>query len=56
MENFLSDFNLFLSFFINGINLIWNWLISTIIGKILIFVLIISIFIYLINKFVELGD
>lgn len=56
MENFMGDFSIFLSFFINGINLIWNWLIGTIIGKIIIFLLIISIFIYIINKFVEIGD
>lgn len=56
MENFMSDFNVFLNFFINGINLIWNWLISTILGKIIIFTVIISIFIYIINKLVSIGD
>ncbi len=56
MENFMADFNVFLSFFINGISLIWNWLISTILGKIIIFVVIISIFIYIINKLVSIGD
>lgn len=56
MNDFLSDFNVFLTFFINAINLIWNWLLSTIVGKIIIFILIISVFIYLISKFVSIGD
>ena len=56
MQNFMNNFNIFLSFFISGINIIYNWLISTIIGQIIIFILIISIFIYIINKLTELDD
>ena len=56
MESFMYDFNIFLNFFINGISLIWNWLISTILGKIIVFLVIISIFIFIIYKLVGIGD
>lgn len=50
MESFMSNFNIFLNFFLNGINLIYTWFINTIIGQILLFVIIISLFIFLIVK------
>lgn len=56
MESFMSDFNIFLNFFVQGISLIWDWLIGTILGKIIVFLVIISIFIYIIYKLIGIGD
>ena len=56
MQNFMTNFNTFLGFFMSGLSIVYNWLINTIIGQIMIFVIIISIFIYIIAKLVEIGD
>lgn len=50
MQDFMNNFNIFLNFFLSGLNLIYNWFISTIIGQITLFIIIISLFIYLIVK------
>ena len=55
MQNFMTNFNIFLGFFMSGVNTIYNWLIGTIIGQIMIFIIIISIFMYIISKLVEIG-
>lgn len=56
MQAFMTDFNVFLNFFLTGINSIYQWFIGTILGKILIFTIIISIFIYIIYKLTEIGE
>ena len=56
MSNFMSNFEVFLNFFLNGIGSIYTWFMSTIIGQILIFTIIISIFIYIIYKLTEIGN
>ena len=48
MSNFLNDFNIFLNFIITSIGSIYNWLISTVLGEILLFIVIISIFLFVI--------
>ena len=50
MQSFMNNFNIFLNFFLEGIGLIYTWFINTIIGQITLFVIIISLFIFLVVK------
>lgn len=56
MKNLVNDFNLFLNMIFGGIKNIYNWFINTEIGEIFIFVIIISLFFFLINLFVDFKD
>ena len=56
MSNFLADYNVFMSYVLNGIAQFWNWLSGTIIGEIMIFIIIISLFIAILYLLFGIGD
>ena len=56
MENLLNDFKTFFSVILSCMNDIFNWLTSTIIGEILFFTIIISLFFFIINLFIDFKD
>ena len=53
MSNFLNDFNIFLYFIITSMSTIYNWLTSTVLGEIIIFVVLISIFLFVVHLIIE---
>lgn len=55
MSAFMSNFEIFMNYVLQSLSSIYSWFIGTIIGQIFIFVVIISIFIYIIYKLVGLG-
>lgn len=55
MENFMSNFNVFFNSILSALVSVWNWLISTILGQILISIVLISFFIWLLYTIVNLG-
>lgn len=56
MLSFMEDFNIFFSFIISALTSLWTWLISTILGKIIIFIFVISIFMWIVDRLVSIGD
>lgn len=56
MSNFLSEFNSFLNIIMSGMGSVWGWLSSTIIGKVMIFVVLITIFVWFIDMIINIGD
>lgn len=56
MENFMNDFEVFFSKIFECIKNLWNWLSGTIIGEILLFVIIISLFIFILNLIIDFKD
>lgn len=56
MENFMNDFSVFFSKIFNCLTSLWNWLSSTIIGEILLFIIIISLFFFLLNLIIDFKD
>ena len=56
MQDFLNEFNIFFTSISNNVTSTYEWLMSTILGKIIAFVFIISIFVYIISVFIRLKD
>lgn len=56
MSNFLSEFNSFLNIIMSGMGSVWGWLSSTIIGKVMIFVVLITIFVWFLDMIINIGD
>lgn len=56
MTNFMNDFNIFFNMIFKCLKNIFNWFTGTIIGEIFIFVILISLFFFLINLFVDFKD
>lgn len=56
MATFLEDFKIFFSTIFDLMVVFWNWLSSTIIGEIIIFTIIISIFIGIIYLIIHMKD
>lgn len=56
MQNFLNDFKIFFDVIFDLTKNIFEWFIATIPGKILLFVIIISLFYFLINLFIDFKD
>ena len=56
MSNFMNDFNIFFNMIFNCIKNLFNWFTTTIIGEIFIFVIIISLFFFGLNIFVDFKD
>ena len=56
MEQFMKDFAIFYATIQASIADFWIWFIDTIIGKIILFTLIISIFMWVIKLFIELKE
>lgn len=56
MQNLLNDFKNFFNVILSCMTDVFNWLTSTIIGEIIFFIILISIFFFLINLFVNFKD
>lgn len=56
MENFLYDFNLFFNKIWSSVQSISEWIFSSIIGEILIFIILISLFIFIISLLINMKD
>ena len=56
MSNFLSDFGIFLNYMFNTMTSIYNWLTSTVLGEIIIFVVLISIFLFVVHLIIQFKD
>lgn len=56
METFVNDFSIFFSKIMSSLSIFWNWFSSTVLGEIIIFVLLIALFFFLINLFVDFKD
>lgn len=56
MQTFLSDFSFFMELVFSGITSLWNWLMSTILGEIILFGIIIGIFFIIFNLFIDSKD
>lgn len=56
METFMNNFSIFFTKIFEGIQTFWNWYISTIIGQVTIFILIIVLFYFLINLIIDFKD
>lgn len=56
MQNLLNDFRTFFNVIIGCMSDIYNWLTSTVIGEIIFFIILISLFFFLINLFVDFKD
>lgn len=55
MENFMNNFNVFFNSILSSLVSVWNWLISTILGQIFISIVLISFFVWLLYKIVNIG-
>ena len=56
METFMNNFSIFFNKLFEGVQTFWNWYISTIIGQITIFTLLIALFFFVVNLFVDWKD
>ncbi len=54
MQNFLNDFNIFFNMIFGKIVEIYNWLINTVLGEIMLFMIIITIFIGIIYLIIDM--
>lgn len=53
MKEFISDFNIFFNGIFGAIQTLWNWLFSTVLGKVVLFTVLISIFIFIIWAIID---
>lgn len=56
MSAFMSNFNIFFTSCLSSLASLWSWFISTILGQIFVFTIIISLFILIIYKLIHLGE
>jgi len=56
MTNLMNDFGIFLNFIWTYIENIFNWLFSTWLGELLIFTIIITLFLVIINLIIKMKD
>lgn len=56
MSNFMNNFTIFFSAILSCLGSIWTWLMSSILGQIFIFMVLISIFCYIIYVLIHIGD
>lgn len=56
MSDFMNDFNYFLNMIIQSVDVFFEWLLSNPLGKILLFISLISIFIYIVNLIIGLKN
>lgn len=56
MEIFISDFKIFLSAMIESLKSVFNWFISTTLGEVFIFIILISFFFFLLNLIINFKD
>lgn len=53
MKEFINDFNVFFNGIFGAIQTLWNWLFSTVLGKVVLFTVLISIFIFIIWAIID---
>ena len=53
MASFMSDFSTFFNYILAAIQTLWNWLFSTVLGEIILFTVLISLFIYIIYLIID---
>lgn len=53
MSNFLNDFNLFFTAIFNCLTKMWNWFFSTVIGEVILFTILISLFLFIIYLIID---
>lgn len=53
MASFMSDFSTFFNYILAALQTFWNWLFSTVLGEIILFVILISLFIYIIYLIID---
>lgn len=56
MQTFINDFGIFFNKIFECMTSLFNWFTGTVIGEIFIFIIIISLFFFLINLFVDFKD
>ena len=56
MNNFLTDFSSFMHIFLEELISVFNWFMSTLIGEIIVFTIIILIFVALLKRIIHLKD
>lgn len=56
MQQFLSDFAFFMELVFNGITALWEWLIGTVLGEIILFGIIIGLFFFVVNLIADMKD
>lgn len=56
METFVNDFGIFFNKIFECVIKLFNWFISTTLGEILLFIIIISLFLFILNMFVDFKD
>lgn len=56
MENFMNDFTIFFNKIFECIKNLWNWFSSSIIGEIFFFIIIISLFLFILNLIIDFKD
>lgn len=56
MENFIKDYRIFFNCFFSSIIELFNWLMSTVIGEIIICCIIMGIFLLIVDLIIELKD
>lgn len=53
MASFMSDFSTFFNYILASIQTFWNWLFSTVLGEIILFTILISLFIYIVYLIID---
>lgn len=53
MQEFINDFNIFMSGIFGAVQTLWDWLFSTVLGKIILFTITISIFLFIIKIIID---
>lgn len=56
MAKFVSDFGIFFNKIFECIITFWNWFISTVLGEIIIFIVLVSLFFFLVNLIINWKD
>ena len=56
MQSFVNDFGIFFGAIFNCIKSFWNWFISTTMGEIILYTILISIFFLIVNLIVNFKD
>lgn len=55
MSTFMQNFNIFFNNILSSVSRLWTWLISTVIGQILISIILIMTFIFILNIIISIG-
>lgn len=53
MSTFINDFNIFFSGIFSGIQTFWNWFSTTVIGEVILFIVIISVFLFVLSWIID---